>query len=70
MFLAVRELRFTKARFGLMGAVVALIAVLVVLLSGLSTGLVNDGVSGLQRIPATSFAFADGVQRGEPRQQR
>ncbi|MGC5333433.1 FtsX-like permease family protein [Micromonospora sp. DT62] len=62
MFLAVRELRFAKARFGLMGAVVALIAVLVVLLSGLSTGLVNDGVSGLQRIPATSFAFADGVQ--------
>ncbi|MCX4390508.1 ABC transporter permease [Micromonospora peucetia] len=62
MFLAVRELRFAKARFGLMGAVVALIAVLVVLLSGLSSGLVNDGVSGLQRIPATSFAFADGVQ--------
>ncbi|WP_433393634.1 FtsX-like permease family protein [Micromonospora sp. KLBMP9576] len=62
MFLAVRELRFAKARFGLMGAVVALITVLVVLLSGLSSGLVNDGVSGLQRIPATSFAFESGVQ--------
>jgi putative ABC transport system permease protein len=46
-----------------MGAVIALIAVLVVLLSGLSVGLVNDGVSGLQRLPVTSFAFADGVQR-------
>ncbi|WP_420117281.1 FtsX-like permease family protein [Micromonospora sp.] len=63
MFLAVRELRFARARFGLMGAVIALIAVLVVLLSGLSVGLVNDGVSGLQRLPVTSFAFADGVQR-------
>jgi putative ABC transport system permease protein len=63
MFLAVRELRFARARFGLMGAVVALIAVLVVLLSGLSVGLVNDGVSGLQRLPVTSFAFAEGVQR-------
>lgn len=63
MFLAVRELSFARARFGLMGAVIALIAVLVVLLSGLSVGLVNDGVSGLQRLPVTSFAFADGVQR-------
>lgn len=62
MFLAVRELRFARARFGLMGAVVALIAVLMVLLSGLSTGLVNDGVSGLQRLPVTAFAFAEGVQ--------
>lgn len=45
-----------------MGAVIALIAILVVLLSGLSVGLANDGVSGLQRLPVTSFAFADGVQ--------
>ena len=44
-----------------MGAVVALIAVLVVLLSGLSVGLANDGVSGLQRIDATSFAFQQDV---------
>ncbi|WAL66416.1 ABC transporter permease [Amycolatopsis cynarae] len=63
MFLAVRELRFTRARFGLMGAVVALIAVLMVMLSGLSDGLVNDGVSGLKRMPVTSLAFAGGVQK-------
>ncbi|MEO3786302.1 FtsX-like permease family protein [Actinocorallia sp. B10E7] len=62
MFLALRELKFARARFGLMGAVVALIAVLMVLLSGLSVGLVNDGVSGLQRLPVTSFAFEEGVQ--------
>lgn len=62
MFLARRELTFARARFGLMGAVVALIAVLMVLLSGLTVGLVNDGVSGLQRLPVTSFAFESGVQ--------
>ncbi|MEV8638986.1 ABC transporter permease [Streptosporangium sp. NPDC051023] len=62
MFLAWRELVFARARFGLMGGVVALIAVLVVLLSGLASGLVNDGVSGLQRLPVTAFAFAQGTK--------
>src|SRR5690606_17428453 len=62
MFLAWRELIFAGARFGLMGGVVALIAILVVLLSGLSSGLVNDGVSGLQRLPVTAFAFAEGTK--------
>lgn len=59
MFLAWRELSFARARFGLMGGVVALVAVLVVMLSGLSSGLVNDGVSGLKKLPVTAFAFAD-----------
>ena len=44
MFLALRELSFARGRFALMGSVVALIAILMVLLSGLSVGLVNDGV--------------------------
>lgn len=63
MFLALRELRFARTRFALMGAVVALIAVLMVLLSGLSVGLVNDGVSGLKKLPVSSFAFEHGVQK-------
>lgn len=62
MFLAVRELSFARVRFGLMGAVIALIAVLMVMLSGLSVGLVNDGVSGLQKLPVTAFAFEKHVQ--------
>ena len=62
MFLALRELRFARARFGLMGGVIALIAVLMVLLSGLSSGLVNDGVSGLKSMPATAFAFNEGTK--------
>ena len=61
MFLALRELRFARGRFALMGVVIALISVLVVLLSGLSSGLVNDGVSGLKTMPATAFAFDEGT---------
>ncbi len=57
MFLAFRELAFARHRFALMGSVVALISVLMVLLSGLSVGLVNDGVSALQKLPVTSFGF-------------
>lgn len=61
VFLAIREIAFARGRFAIMGSVVALIAVLMVLLSGLSVGLVNDGVSGLQRMKTTSFAFQEDV---------
>lgn len=61
MFLALRELSFARGRFVLMGSVVALIAVLMVLLSGLSVGLVDDGVSGLQKLEVSSFAFESAV---------
>ncbi|NNH07484.1 ABC transporter permease [Cellulomonas fimi] len=57
-----RELAFARTRFGLMGAVVALIAVLMVLLSGLSSGLVVDGVSGLMRSPVDAVAFSSGTR--------
>ena len=63
MFLALRELRFARGRFALMGVVIALISLLVVLLSGLSSGLVNDGVSGLKSMPATAFAFEGGTKK-------
>ncbi len=63
MFLALRELSFARGRFVLMGSVVALIAILMVLLSGLSVGLVNDGVSGLKKLPVTSFAFQENVSK-------
>src|SRR6478752_2962920 len=62
MFLALRELTFARGRFSLMGGVIALIAVLMVMLSGLSSGLVNDGVSGLKSMPVTAFAFDQGTK--------
>jgi putative ABC transport system permease protein len=62
VFLALRELAFARTRFGLMAAVIALIAVLMVLLSGLSSGLVVDGVSGLMRSPIGAIAFSEGTK--------
>ncbi|WP_067857231.1 ABC transporter permease [Nocardia shimofusensis] len=62
MFLALRELLFARTRVLLMGSVIALISVLMVILSGLSSGLVEDGVSGLQRTPVQAFAFSEGTK--------
>lgn len=47
-----------------MGAVIALVAILVVLLSGLSAGLVNDGVSGLKRLPAAALLLRGSIGLG------
>ncbi|MFF0853083.1 ABC transporter permease [Streptomyces sp. NPDC003388] len=57
MFLALRDLRFARGRFALIGAVVAMIAVLGVILSGLASGLADAGVSSLRALPATHMAF-------------
>lgn len=61
VFLALRDLRFARGRFLLMGAVVGLMAVLAVILSGLSNGLVQDGVSGLRALPVTHLGFQPDV---------
>ncbi|WP_425864092.1 ABC transporter permease [Arthrobacter sp. TWP1-1] len=50
MFLAIRDIRFAKGRFVLMGAVVALIALLLVLLSGLTAGLGNQSTSAIEQL--------------------
>lgn len=57
MFLALRDLRHARGRFALMGAVVGLIAVLGVILTGLASGLAEAGVSALRALPATHLAF-------------
>lgn len=48
MFLAWRDMLFARTRFLLMGLVLALMSILIVIISGLTAGLVNDGVSGLK----------------------
>lgn len=62
MYLALRDIRFAKGRFALMGAVVALISLLLVMLSGLTAGLANQSTSGIEQLNATTIAFgaADG----------
>ena len=53
MFLALRDLRFAKGRFLLMGTVVALITLLLVMLSGLTAGLGNQSVSAIRQLGST-----------------
>lgn len=58
MFVALRDLRFAKGRFALMGAVVALITLLVVLLSGLTAGLGRGNTSAITDLPADHLVFS------------
>ncbi|GAA5225837.1 ABC transporter permease [Paeniglutamicibacter antarcticus] len=50
MFLAIRDIRFAKGRFALMGSVVALITLLLVMLSGLTAGLGDQSTSALKNL--------------------
>ena len=61
VFLAWRDLRAAKGRFVLVGSVMALIALMSTLLSGLATGLVDDGISGLRSLPLTHLAYQPGA---------
>ncbi|BCW73420.1 ABC transporter permease [Arthrobacter sp. NicSoilB8] len=64
MYLAIRDIRFAKGRFALMGAVVALITLLLVMLSGLTAGLGNQSTSALAALPADQLVF--GAPAGSP----
>ena len=57
MFIALRDFRFAKGRFLLMGLVVALVAFLTTLLSGLAAGLIKNNISGLIELDATHLGF-------------
>ncbi|MCJ1707597.1 FtsX-like permease family protein [Microbacterium sp. VKM Ac-2923] len=69
MYVAWRDLRFARGRFALIGAVVALITLLVGFLSGLTGGLAAQNVSAVLALPgdrlvlqpagATTATFAD-----------
>lgn len=58
MFVAIRDLRFAKGRFALMGSVVTLITLLVVLLSGLTAGLGRGNTSAITDLPADHLVFS------------
>lgn len=63
MFLGRRDLVVARGRFLLVGAVIALLALLSTVLSGLASGLVDDGISGLRALPITHLAFQAGAER-------
>ncbi len=58
MFVAFRDLRFARGRFVLIGAVVALITVLVGFLSGLTGGLATQNISAVLAISADRIVFS------------
>ncbi|MFC6151665.1 MULTISPECIES: FtsX-like permease family protein [Mumia] len=58
MFLALRELRSARGRFTLMAAVIALLSLLVVILSGLTAGLAAQSVGALDRLPSYRVALS------------
>ena len=60
MFVGLRDLRRGFRRFVLLGVVVALVGLLSTVLSGLATGLVTDGISGLRTLPLERLAFQPG----------
>lgn len=59
MFVAVRDLKFAKGRFALMGGVVALITLLVVMLSALTAGLAKENTSAVLGLPGDHMVFAE-----------
>ncbi|MFJ5957384.1 ABC transporter permease [Paenarthrobacter sp. NPDC092416] len=65
MFLAIRDIRFAKGRFALMGSVVALITLLLVMLSGLTAGLGNQSTSAIAALPVQQIVFG-APAGGEP----
>ncbi|RAJ46320.1 putative ABC transport system permease protein [Kitasatospora sp. SolWspMP-SS2h] len=64
MFVALRDIRFARGRFALMGAVVTLITTLVVFLYGLTGGLASAASSAIAGLPADGVVF--GAPAGAP----
>ena len=64
MFVAWRDLRFARGRFMLIGAVVALITLLVGFLSGLTGGLAAQNVSGVLALPGDRLVLQDASGEG------
>lgn len=59
MFVGIRDLWFARGRFALMTSVVALVAFLVVVLSGLTGGLGAETTSAIERLDASHVVFQD-----------
>ena len=62
MFLALRELRYARLRYLMIGAIITLVAWLVFLLSGLANGLANDSAAAIKNMPADALVFEQGSQ--------
>src|SRR6476661_10357218 len=66
VFLAIRDIRFAKGRFAMMGGVVALITLLLVMLSGLTAGLAEQSTSAIGRLGSSAAKPVDIIAFGAP----
>ena len=66
MFIAIRDLRFARGRFALLGGVIALMTLMVVLLSGLTAGLGHASVSAVEALPVDAIAFQEPTEGQDP----
>ncbi len=62
MFLALREIKHSRLRYLLIGAIMTMIAWLVFLLSGLANGLASDNGSSIQNLNADYLVFQSDVR--------
>lgn len=65
MFLSLRDLRFARGRFALIGSVVAMITVLVVMLTGLTNGLGHQNTSAVEALGAERISLGSGAASDE-----
>ncbi len=66
MFIAIRDLRFARGRFALLGGVIALMTLMVVLLSGLTAGLGAASVSAVEALPVDAVALQEPAEGQGP----
>lgn len=66
MFVGLREIRAAKGRFTLMGAVVGMIALLLVMLTGLTAGLGAQNTAGLGQLDPQRYVFGHALDDQAP----
>ena len=62
MFLALREIRHAKVRFGLITAVIVMVSSLVFILSGLANGLASGNSAAIDALPIDSMVVSGGSE--------
>lgn len=69
MFLALRELKQSKLKYGLIGLMMILLSFLVLVISGLANGLAYNTVSSIQNMDAKKFVLANDAENSLLRSQ-
>ena len=62
MFLALKELKQSKLRYGLIGTIMVLLSFLVLIISGLANGLSHDNAASIIGMEADKFVLSDDAE--------